>query len=155
MNILFYYFICLAYFHSNIYSKELKLPKKYKTIEALAIEARLDNQDIIFIGIYRPPNIRAIQAEQQRLVMVEDELNDICMWEALKKQAMIITGDLNLDRLRPDRREGKILLDLEEVHDLQCLITKPTRITKTSETLLDVILTTKPEIFKHCGVHKS
>ena len=142
----------LAYFHSNIYSKELKLPKKYKTIEALAIEARLDNQDIIFIGIYRPPNIRAIQAEQQRLVMVEDELNDICMWAALKKQAMIITGDLNLDRLRPDRREGKILLDLEEVHDLQCLITKPTRITKTSETLLDVILTTKPEIFKHCGV---
>ena len=75
--------------------------------------------------------------------MVEDEL---------KKQAMVITGNLNLDKLRPDRREGKILLDLEEVHDLQCLITKPTRITKTSETLLDVILTTKPEIFRQCGV---
>ena len=41
------------------------------------------------------------------------------------------------------------MLDLEEVHDLQCLITKPTGITKTSETLLDVILTTKPKIFKH------
>lgn len=66
------------------------------------------------------------------------------------KQAMIITGYLNLDRLRPDRRERKILLDLEEVHDLQCLITKPTS-TKTSETLIDVILTTNPEIFKHCA----
>ena len=85
-----------------------------------------------------------MQAEQQFLAMVEDELNDICMWAALKKQAMIIISNLNLDRLRPDRREGNILLDLEEVHDLQCLITKPTRITKTSETLLDVILTTKP-----------
>lgn len=41
----------LAYFHSYIYSKELKLPRKYKTIEALNIEARLDNQDMIFIGI--------------------------------------------------------------------------------------------------------
>ena len=76
---------------------------------------------------------------------------DICMWASLKKQAIVITGDLNLDRLRPDRREGKILLDLEEVHDLQCLITKPTRITPTSETLLDVILTTKPQLFKQCG----
>ena len=106
----------------------------------------------ILIGIYRPPKIRAMQAEQQHLAMVEDKLNDISMWAALKKQALIIIGDLNLDRLRPDRREGKILLDLEEVHDLQCLITKPTRITKTSETLLDVILTTKPNMFKRCCV---
>ena len=121
----------LPYFHSNIHSKELKLHRKYKTIEALAIEARLDNQDMIFIGIYRPPKIRAMQAEQQHLAMVEDELNDISMWAALKKQALITIGDINLDRLRPDRREGKILLDLEDVHDLQCLITEPTRITKT------------------------
>ena len=98
---------------------------------------------MIFMGIYRPPKIRAVHAELQHLSMVEDEL---------KKQAMVITGNLNLDKVRPDRREGKILLDLEEVHDLQCLITKPTRITKTSETLPDVILTTKPEIFRQCGV---
>ena len=90
----------------------MKLPKKYKTIEALAIEARLDNQDVIFIGIYRPPKIRSMQAEHQHLAMVEDELNDICMWTALRKQSMVITGDLNLDRLRPDRMEGKVLLDL-------------------------------------------
>ena len=77
------------------------------------------------MGIYRPPKIRAVHAELQHLSMVEDEL---------KKQAMVITGNLNLDKVRPDRREGNILLDLEEVHDLQCLITKPTRITKTSET---------------------
>ena len=79
-------------------------------------------------------------------------LNDICTWAALRKQAIIITGDLNLDGRRTDQREGKILLDLEEVHDLRCLITQPTKMTKTSETLLDVILTTKPAIFKQCGV---
>ena len=72
-------------------------------------------------------------------------------FELYSRWVPLITGDLNLDRLRPDRREGKILLDLEEVHNLQCLIIKPTRITKTSETLLDVILT-KLEIFRQCGV---
>lgn len=63
-----------------------------------------------------------MQAEQQHLVMVENELNNICIRIALKKQTMVITGDLNIDRLRTDRKDGKILLDLEEVHDLQWLI---------------------------------
>ena len=65
----------LAYFHSSMPSKELKLPKKYKTIEALAVEARLDNQDNIFIGIYKPPKVCAMQAEHQHLAVVVDELN--------------------------------------------------------------------------------
>jgi len=47
----------LAYIHSSIPSKEFKLPKKYKTVEGLAIEARLENEDGIFIGIYRPPKL--------------------------------------------------------------------------------------------------
>ena len=70
---------------------------------------------------------------------------------ALKKQTFIVTGDLNLDRLKADSREGRILTDLEEVHGMQCLITKPTRITPTSETLLDVILTNKPNLFRGSG----
>ena len=64
---------------------------------------------------------------------------------------LILTGDLNLDRLRPERTEGKFLLSLEEVYGLECLIKDPTRITPTSETLLDVILTNKPELFKTSG----
>lgn len=71
----------------------------------------------------------------------------------LKKQFVIITGDLNLNRLKPDKREGKILRDLEDVHELSCLINKPTRITITSRTLIDVILTNKPEIFKESDVY--
>ena len=96
----------LAYFHSNIPSKELKLPKRYKTIEAIAVEGRLGSLDIIFIGIYRPPKVASLRGEQQYLE-VEEELNDICVWASVLKQTIVITGDLNLDRLRPDRREGK------------------------------------------------
>ena len=63
-------------------------------------------------------------------------------------------GDLNLDRLRLDRAEGKLLKDLEEVNNLQCMITEPTRVTAHSESLLDVILTNNPELFKKCGVYQ-
>ena len=94
----------------------MKLPKTYKTFEALAVEVRLGNLDMLFIGIYRPPKV--MQVNHQYFVAVEEELNDICMWASLKKHAIVITGDLNMDRLRPDRIEGKVLLDLEEVHDL-------------------------------------
>ena len=62
------------------------------------------------------------------------------------------TGDLNLDRLPPLWRDGKILCDLEDTHGLICVITRPTRITNNSQTLIDVNFTNKPELFKDCGV---
>ena len=65
-------------------------------------------------------------------------------------------GDLNLDRLRPTTNEGKLLLDLQETHELDCLISKPTSIQKTgdrvSETLIDVILTNVPKDFAKSDV---
>ena len=65
---------------------------------------------------------------------------------------VFITEDLILDRLRPDQREGKLLLDLEDVHNFNCLINEPSRVTTCSQTQLDVILTNKPEDFKFSGV---
>ena len=40
------------------------------------------------------------------------------------RQTYILIGDLNLDRMRPERREGKLLTDLEEVYGLECMITR-------------------------------
>ena len=106
----------IAYFDSSLPSKELKVTKKYKTIEILAVEARLGNNEVIFLGIYRTPKLSDHQPDTHYLESVEEELNDACMWASLKKQIFIITGDLNLKRLKPESREGKILADLEEVH---------------------------------------
>ena len=35
---------------------------------------------------------------------------------------MVIIGDLNMDRMRPNNGEGKIVKDSEEVNDLECMI---------------------------------
>ena len=64
----------------------------------------------------------------------------------------MIIGALNLDRLRPDKREGKLLLDLEIEQGFTSLISKPTTVerrgTTTSRSLTDVLLTNRPELFK-------
>ena len=45
-----------------------------------------------------------------------------------------------------------MLLDLEDVYDFTCLIDKPTRVTPTTQTLIDVLLTNKPETFVSSGI---
>lgn len=70
---------------------------------------------------------------------------------------MVVLGDLNLDRLRPEKREGKLLLDLEIEQGFECLISQPTRTEKcgtiTTSTLIDVLLSNRPELFKHNGIY--
>ncbi|RMX39906.1 hypothetical protein pdam_00024572, partial [Pocillopora damicornis] len=53
------------------------------------------------------------------------------------------TRDFNADLLNPDKppKDGRYLSDLMEIFGLDCLITKATLKTKTSETLLDLIST--------------
>ena len=79
----------------------------------------------------------------------------IVSWASLQKQFILITGDLNLDRFKPEEREGKILRDLEEIHGLTCLIEKPTRVTENSQTLIDVIITNRPELFNKSDVYNT
>ena len=43
----------IDYFNSSQPSKELKVTKRHKTLEIIAIEARLGNNEVIFLGIYR------------------------------------------------------------------------------------------------------
>ncbi|EDO29916.1 predicted protein [Nematostella vectensis] len=138
----------MAYFSSKMASRKVKLPKQYRLLEVLAINAIINNNNVLFVGIYRSPNPTGTDYYRK----LEEELHAVCMWASMECNTLVLTGDLNLDRLRPERREGQILINLEEVFGLECLIKDPTRVTPTSETLLDVILTNKPELFRASGV---
>ena len=59
---------------------------------------------------------------------------------------------MNLDRLKPESKGGKLLRDLEEINELKCLIKQATRITRSSQTLPDLILTNKVDLFICSGV---
>ena len=106
---------------------------------------------MVIIGVYRSP--RALCGEYQ--VQLEKELSEICNWGSLKSTHVVVIGDLNLDRMRPDKSEGKLLLDVEVEQGFDCLITKPTRTEKRgtiiTESLIDVLLSNRPELFQYSG----
>ena len=101
----------LAYISSDVTSKRMKLQRSYKTFEPIVFEVELKVRSIVVIGIYRSPSIAFTISYQQQL---EEELNHICTWASLHKRDLVLLGDLNLDRLRLHKAEGKLLSDLEE-----------------------------------------
>ena len=141
----------MALVSSSLTKKRLKPIKHYKTLELIALEVKTDAGNMVILGIYRPP--RAMCSDYR--LLLEYELSDVCNWANLQSNSVVVTGDLNLDRLRPDKAEGKVLLDLENEQGFECLITKPTRVemrgTKVTKTLIDVLLSNKPELFKYSG----
>lgn len=139
----------MALVSSSLTKKRLKPTKIYKIV----LEIKMNASNMVITGIYQPP--RNLSADYQ--LLLENELSKVCNWASLQSTFVVIIGDLNLDRLRPDKREGKLLLDREIEWGFTCLISKTTRVqscgTITSHSLIDVLLTnrSRPELFKQSG----
>ena len=113
----------LALISTVVPCRRLKPDCHYLCLEPILLGVKIGKINMIIIDVYRP-NRPLVGAYQQSL---EEELNHICTWALLQREAVTVIGDLNLDRLRPQRKEGKLLLDLEMVQGFECLIKQPTR----------------------------
>ena len=112
------------YVANVVQCKRLKLDRNYSTLELIALEIKIVSRSMTFLGIYRPPhNLNSSYA-----VKLENGLSSICDWAAFQNKAVIVLGDLNLDSLERNTKEGKVLLDMEEEQEFECLINQPTRI---------------------------
>ena len=69
----------------------------------------------------------------------------------------MVIGDLNRDILRPlaNKKEGRTLLDISYMYDLDSMINKPTRITKSTESCSDVILTNTPSFIQKADTYEA
>jgi hypothetical protein len=65
---------------------------------------------------------------------------------------LAVTGDFNVDLLRPDKADTKKYNDVLESMNLDQLVTKPTRTTPHSATLIDHIITNMKQQVSHCDV---
>ena len=65
---------------------------------------------------------------------------------------LALTGDLNVDLLRPNAPDAVRFLELLDAANLKQIVTKATRITRRSETLLDHITTNLPRQVAHTDV---
>lgn len=94
----------------------------FKHIEVLEIEMKLNNKDLLLTGAYRPPKVTS----KDSYLILESELNSLFLWAEIQKQTLVLMADLNLNSLDTNKREGKIVKDLEDSFGIECLITNPT-----------------------------
>ena len=103
-------------------------------LELICVEIKkLKSKPLLITTWYRSPNssVELFSEFEKFLDLLEDENKEI-----------IITGDLNCNLLEQNKNlPTSKLLDLIDVYQLQQQIQSPTRITNTTSSLLDVILT--------------
>ena len=78
----------------------------------------------------------------------------------MKSATIILLGDFNFDLLGIDSKTlseihpktRRLLTLFLQLFDMQNIVNNPTRITPGSSTLIDLIVTTKPNLNNHKGV---
>ena len=112
-------------------------PQSDQNIEAIWNELSLLKSSKIFGAVYRPPNTdykiftRALKHQLTNLTTVI--ISEI-----------VLLGDFNFD-YNSTNSCTEHLKQFTNLHHLKQIITKPTRITESSKTLIDLIRTTRPE----------
>ena len=122
------------------------LCKRDTYIESIFIELKLQNTNVLIGSIYRQPNSNE--------KMFNKSLLSILKFAKSYQDEVIIGSDHNLDLLKSDhQKQTQYMLENILSNKLLPCITHPTRITKSSATLIDNI-TTSRNIFNilKCGI---
>jgi len=129
------------YVRDNLKVNPLNLTaSKIDGVEDLWLSIQCRKLPSVIIGcIYRHPHA---SAESFKYLL------DIFREISLRNKPIIVLGDLNENLLQKDNRLSKVISNC----NLSQVIQKPTRITQFSSTLLDVILTNKPELILNSDV---
>ena len=70
------------------------------------------------------------------------------LWDGL----LVVTGDMNIDMLKPENPETRKYNDMLESMNLYQRVTRPTRTTLRSRTLIDHIVSNIPNQVTYCNV---
>ena len=138
-----------AYIHESInFKRRIDIEKRYPDLEHLWLEVPGRNRHSkVLIGImYRSTRILSDTDWLERM----DALlgNITANWDGL----LVVTGDVNIDMLKPSNiltRKYQAMLDVFGLHQM---VSKPTRVTRTSKTLLDHIVSNYPRTFTFTDV---
>ena len=105
----------------------------------------MNNKRITILCAYKPLSVDNATFSKELFTMLD---------EALSFSVTNMYWGPNSDILHPlaDKKEGRSLLNICDVYDLDSIINVPTRISKARESCLDVILTNDSALIKPSGV---
>lgn len=129
----------IAFFISNQLNFEIYVPFNddldLATFEHLFLKIKLKCSELMIGVIYRPPG--------QGLDLFLQEFDKLILHIESKSKDIILTGDFNIDLLKVnDHHETNIFYNSLIAHHFLPTITKPTRLTQTSKTLIDNLFCT-------------
>lgn len=132
------------YIRDHYQPKVIKTPSSKEVPEMLWVEVTTGGKKLALGCLYKPPKIP---------YGVFANLYESLISIYTKYEHTVLLGDFNVNMLELNANSTKMILDsFIEPFSLKQLIEKPTRITKTSSTLIDLILVNKPEnaLFSSC-----
>ena len=109
-----------------------------KMLEAVSVKIEVQYKTVTIINVYRAPN----KNPNQSLA----ELEALLQYHSNISTTFILTGDLNLNTLNTDSKIIKDYLNLLDLFHLNQCVKSATRITSKSATLIDHIVTNKPNL---------
>lgn len=127
-----------VYVRANLLCETIDINVNNTDIEFILLKITIGTYKLALIAIYRPPNTML-----SNIVNLFDEIVPQLL---VKYDYSIITGDLNIDMLKPS-----LLFSTLHTYGFLQLIDEPTRITNTSSTCLDPIFINSEKIIVPCG----
>ena len=127
------------YVKNNLIFKErhdLSIPQ----LEAVLIETKTGQDRLLTGSFYRPPNSKSYYWD-----LIDQSIKNA----SSTPHKFIVLGDFKTNFLSNPSPQ---LLDVINFNNLQQVVTHPTRITETSATLLDLVLTSCIDIISHVDV---
>ena len=136
--------VCL-YIKSNLPFNPRR-DQEVEGLEAAWVEILLPKTRPIAIGVcYRPPK------QQNFYELLEKSCNSGL---GLTENECILMGDFNTDILKNNNKSilGKALANFNQMYGLTQLVNEPTRISATSESILDLLMVSDPDKICQSGV---
>ena len=101
------------------------------------IELKTKTNNLLLVSGYKPPNNNIKE-------FLRDYKLAVKTWQNLKHHKLVIKIDHNLDFLKSDKHtQTQIFLEFNLDSDMMPTITRPTRVTQTSATLIDNVFISK------------
>ena len=137
----------LMYIRDDIdYELRTDIASVNNLVESLWVEIKcIDSMPCLISSIYRPPSAR---------VGYYNGILDILDKASLEDKDIILSADLNIDYIMDESLSSNPAHHIEILYGISQIVTKPTRVMDKSSTLIDVILTTMPELHSYTDVYE-
>lgn len=112
--------------------------------EQLWLNIKLNRQSYAVGVVYKPPDYNC----NNFFTAFEQEISNLIP----KYDEMFCLGDFNIDMLKPDGLATKNFFSLLDTFNLKQMVNTPTRITLTSASLIDLIISSNPDVIKGVNV---